>query len=194
MGDGPLPSPLPAPPTPPRTPLLHLRGDELQPSALPILLLLDQGPHLGVALGKALLPRPARQVPDGCCRGRAMLRSPAASTQLGASLQSLCGTGGGSEVATPHRGSCQVPIPPKHPWSCEQQHKEQDPGALAPAGTPQGGCGQVGPPPPGATPAHRQSLSRVHEGACRGATRAYTWAPGGMGGPPGQTDPWTDGC
>lgn len=37
----------------------HLGGDELQAPALPVLLLLQQAPHLGVVLGQTLLARPA---------------------------------------------------------------------------------------------------------------------------------------
>lgn len=36
----------------------HLGGDELQPSTLSVLLLLQEAPHLGVVLRQTLLSRP----------------------------------------------------------------------------------------------------------------------------------------
>lgn len=50
-------------------------------------------------------------------------------------------------------------------------------------------------PPPGATPAHSQSLSRVHQGVCRGAARGHLVGWGGHQDrqPPGQMDARTDG-
>lgn len=85
-----LTPPLPKPPSP------HLRGDELQPPALAILLLLHQAPHLGVALGQALLPRPAREVPGGGGGGSGAVLCPLAAGAHPAppSLQALHREGG----------------------------------------------------------------------------------------------------
>lgn len=38
--------------------MLHLRGNELQATALTVLFLLQQVPHLGVILGQSVLTRP----------------------------------------------------------------------------------------------------------------------------------------
>lgn len=98
----------------PERPRAHLRGDELQPPALPILLLLHQAPHLGVALGQTLLPRPAGHVPRGSRRGCAVLRPPAAGDRLAtASLQGLRSRG--DQQLPAGSGSCQAPPAPKSP-------------------------------------------------------------------------------
>lgn len=100
----------------PKHPILHLRGDELQPPALPILLLPNQGPHLRVALGQTLLPRPARHVPSGSRHSSAMLCLLAAGGHPATtSLQGLHRRGGADRLR-PHTGGCQAPLPPKHPW------------------------------------------------------------------------------
>lgn len=41
----------------------HLGGDELQPSTLSVLLLLQEAPHLGVVLRQTLLSRPLSGAP-----------------------------------------------------------------------------------------------------------------------------------